>query len=104
MPDLKHPAYDRVNLRVRSMLAEHTAAHSAKVGRMEKQIEMVCEANERTTLVLDFGGCYELPDLSDLTAVGKLQKLEQLTLKFNACSQLADISGLAVIGNLQRLA
>ena len=83
-PDLHSTAFEHVNRRLRSMLAEHAVVHSARAGRPQKAIDIVCGDQERSQLSLVFAGVPQLSDVSSLAALRNLQNLEQLNLCFRS--------------------
>ena len=72
-PDPQDPAFEKVNKKLRSIIAEHAVNHSAKAGQQKETIEVVCADTEREKLTLDFSNCQELSDVSSLAALGNLQ-------------------------------
>ena len=70
------------------MFAAHTIGRSAKEGRLEQAMEVVCGDKQQTTLELNFSSCKELVDITPLAKLGELQSLQQLTLDLRWCSKL----------------
>ena len=53
-------------------------------------MEQLAKDTERAGLVLDFGDCWRLADVSAVVdAVSQLKSLQKLTLDFGGCSKLA---------------
>ena len=103
-PDLKHPAFGRVNKFLRSQIIANGHQQLVAAGQMGEVIDCVCADSGRTTLDLVLREQEELRDLAAVGAVGNLQALTSLHLDFVNCSQLADVSALGTaVGSLQAL-
>ena len=103
-PDLKHPAFGRVNNFLRGQIIANGHQQLVAAGQMGEVIDCVCADSGRTTLALVLEEQEELRDLAAVGAVGNLRALTSLHLDFRYCSRLADVSALgSAVGNLQAL-
>ena len=102
-PDGKPHRSAQVNCTLRSMFAAQGIGRTARAGRLEKAMEVVCGDRKQTSLELNMSFCEELVDITPLAKLGELQSLQQLTLSLWQCSWLVDVAPLAKLGELQSL-
>ena len=88
-PDLKHPAFGRVNNFLRGQIIANGHQQLVAAGQMGEMIDCVCADSGRTTLALVLREQEELRDLAPVGAVGNLQALTSLHLLFAGCSNLS---------------
>ena len=73
-----------MNRTLRRMIAEQGISRSARAGRLEKAMEVVCGDKVQTTLDLNMWFA-QLVDVTPLAKLGELQSLQQLTLSLSLC-------------------
>eukprot|EP00797_Seminavis_robusta_P007971 Sro1556_g282190.1 n/a (350) ;mRNA; r:125-1176 len=79
LPNLKDPAFSRVNKVLRGIFAEAAARKAAEAGRIDTVIRVLQEDTERIQLTLNLGGCAHL-DLTGLSNLAGHASLQQLTV------------------------
>jgi len=99
----REEAYDRVNRRLRALLAKPAVSQSAKKGSLKKAIDVICADTDVTEITVDLTWCDQLTDITPLAALRVLKDLKHLTLIFNNCRKLEDLAPLEAICDLQNL-